>query len=250
MTHDAADVPTSTSEATRACLSTSSVAAMGRLRHSGAAHCRLTTTTHHASLAQQDRAPVYDAGGRWFNSSAGHHTEGNDHDGSPGPERGVRAPPTREPRARRPHAPPAGRRRRGGRRRAHLRALPAASRCCAWSATCRCAGATGAGSRRGPAAACSSATGTCAPTAAPAARSTVDHVLPRSRGGASSWLNTVAACLDCNHRKRDRTPQEAGMRLRSSRTSRPTGSCSHAERRAAARDHVPPSLLCSPRAQE
>jgi 5-methylcytosine-specific restriction endonuclease McrA len=44
--------------------------------------------------------------------------------------------------------------------------------------------------------------------------STVDHVLPRSRGGASSWLNTVAACLDCNHRKRDRTPQEAGMRLR------------------------------------
>ncbi|WP_028051208.1 HNH endonuclease [Cellulomonas sp. URHD0024] len=43
---------------------------------------------------------------------------------------------------------------------------------------------------------------------------TVDHVLPRSRGGASSWLNTVAACLDCNHRKRDRTPQEAGMGLR------------------------------------
>jgi len=43
---------------------------------------------------------------------------------------------------------------------------------------------------------------------------TVDHVVPRSRGGGSSWLNTVAACLDCNHRKRDRTPQEAGMRLR------------------------------------
>lgn len=42
---------------------------------------------------------------------------------------------------------------------------------------------------------------------------TVDHVLPRSRGGTSTWLNTVAACLDCNHRKRDRTPQEAGMRL-------------------------------------
>jgi 5-methylcytosine-specific restriction endonuclease McrA len=43
---------------------------------------------------------------------------------------------------------------------------------------------------------------------------TVDHVQPRSRGGTSSWLNTVASCLECNNRKRDRTPQEAGMRLR------------------------------------
>ncbi|WP_285618353.1 HNH endonuclease [Kineosporia sp. NBRC 101677] len=43
--------------------------------------------------------------------------------------------------------------------------------------------------------------------------STVDHVLPRSRGGADSWLNTVAACGRCNHRKRDRTPAEAGMPL-------------------------------------
>jgi 5-methylcytosine-specific restriction endonuclease McrA len=43
---------------------------------------------------------------------------------------------------------------------------------------------------------------------------TVDHVVPRSRGGADSWLNTVAACHWCNHRKRDRTPEEAGMPLR------------------------------------
>ena len=43
---------------------------------------------------------------------------------------------------------------------------------------------------------------------------TIDHVLPRSRGGAWSWLNCVAACESCNNRKRDRTPQEAGMRLR------------------------------------
>ncbi|GAA3620900.1 HNH endonuclease [Kineosporia mesophila] len=43
---------------------------------------------------------------------------------------------------------------------------------------------------------------------------TVDHVLPRSRGGGDSWLNTVAACSQCNHRKRDRTPSEAGMPLR------------------------------------
>lgn len=43
---------------------------------------------------------------------------------------------------------------------------------------------------------------------------TVDHVLPASRGGAWSWLNTVAACGPCNSRKSNRTPQEAGMRLR------------------------------------
>lgn len=42
---------------------------------------------------------------------------------------------------------------------------------------------------------------------------TVDHVLPRSRGGTSTWLNLVAACRACNHRKADRTPQEAGMAL-------------------------------------
>lgn len=43
---------------------------------------------------------------------------------------------------------------------------------------------------------------------------TVDHVLPSSRGGSWSWLNTVAACGPCNSRKADRTPREAGMRLR------------------------------------
>ena len=43
---------------------------------------------------------------------------------------------------------------------------------------------------------------------------TVDHVLPRSRGGKDTWLNTVAACTDCNHRKGDRTPAEARMPLR------------------------------------
>jgi hypothetical protein len=43
---------------------------------------------------------------------------------------------------------------------------------------------------------------------------TVDHVLPVSRGGTSSWGNTVAACGRCNGRKADRTPAEAGLRLR------------------------------------
>jgi 5-methylcytosine-specific restriction endonuclease McrA len=43
---------------------------------------------------------------------------------------------------------------------------------------------------------------------------TIDHVLPRSRGGANTWLNTVAACGRCNQRKGDRTPSEARMPLR------------------------------------
>lgn len=42
---------------------------------------------------------------------------------------------------------------------------------------------------------------------------TRDHVLPRSRGGADSWDNLVAACVTCNNRKDDRTPGEAGMPL-------------------------------------
>jgi len=41
----------------------------------------------------------------------------------------------------------------------------------------------------------------------------VDHVLPRSRGGAHEWENVVAACRRCNSRKKDRTPAEASMTL-------------------------------------
>ena len=41
----------------------------------------------------------------------------------------------------------------------------------------------------------------------------IDHVMPRSRGGEHSWENVVAACRPCNLGKRDRTPEEAGMRL-------------------------------------
>lgn len=43
---------------------------------------------------------------------------------------------------------------------------------------------------------------------------TVDHVIPRSRGGGNVWENVVAACRTCNGRKDDRTPEEAGMKLR------------------------------------
>jgi 5-methylcytosine-specific restriction endonuclease McrA len=43
---------------------------------------------------------------------------------------------------------------------------------------------------------------------------TIDHVHPRSRGGASSWDNCVLACVNCNKKKADRTPDEAHMKLR------------------------------------
>jgi 5-methylcytosine-specific restriction endonuclease McrA len=43
---------------------------------------------------------------------------------------------------------------------------------------------------------------------------TVDHVVPRSRGGRSAWENLVACCQACNARKGNRTPQEARMPLR------------------------------------
>ncbi|MFE1764519.1 HNH endonuclease [Streptomyces angustmyceticus] len=42
---------------------------------------------------------------------------------------------------------------------------------------------------------------------------TVDHVVPRSHGGGDTWLNTVASCAEDNHRKADRTPEQAGMAL-------------------------------------
>jgi 5-methylcytosine-specific restriction endonuclease McrA len=43
---------------------------------------------------------------------------------------------------------------------------------------------------------------------------TIDHVQPRSRGGADSWENLVACCLRCNNLKSDRTPAEMGWVLR------------------------------------
>ncbi len=42
---------------------------------------------------------------------------------------------------------------------------------------------------------------------------TFDHVVPVARGGDKRWENIVTCCIDCNHRKGGRTPEEAGMRL-------------------------------------
>lgn len=43
---------------------------------------------------------------------------------------------------------------------------------------------------------------------------TIDHVVPRCRGGVSSWDNCALACVACNKRKADREPAEAGVALR------------------------------------
>lgn len=42
---------------------------------------------------------------------------------------------------------------------------------------------------------------------------TVDHVLPKSKNGKTNWRNVVVSCNTCNSKKRDRTPEEAGMSL-------------------------------------
>ena len=55
---------------------------------------------------------------------------------------------------------------------------------------------------------------------------TLDHVLPRSRGGESSWDNLVACCKKCNHKKGNRTPEESGMHL----LRRPRGFSLHVNR--------------------
>ena len=41
----------------------------------------------------------------------------------------------------------------------------------------------------------------------------VEHVIPRAQGGKNHWLNVVTACRKCNAHKRDRTPEQAGMKL-------------------------------------
>jgi len=47
----------------------------------------------------------------------------------------------------------------------------------------------------------------------PGSQLSLDHVIPRSRGGGTNWENVVCACLKCNVKKGGRTPQEARMKL-------------------------------------
>jgi 5-methylcytosine-specific restriction endonuclease McrA len=47
----------------------------------------------------------------------------------------------------------------------------------------------------------------------PTSELTLDHIVPRSQGGGSSWENIVCACMDCNIRKGGRTPRQAHMQL-------------------------------------
>ena len=42
---------------------------------------------------------------------------------------------------------------------------------------------------------------------------TIDHIIPKSKGGEDSWENLTAACIKCNNKKGDRTPEEAKMQL-------------------------------------
>src|SRR6185436_10495714 len=53
----------------------------------------------------------------------------------------------------------------------------------------------------------------------PVGELTLDHILPRSRGGGNSPLNIVTACMKCNNRKSNRTPDEARMPLLTSQTA-------------------------------
>jgi len=53
----------------------------------------------------------------------------------------------------------------------------------------------------------------------PAGELTLDHILPRSRGGDNSPVNVVTACVSCNNRKGDRTPAEARMPLLTSQSA-------------------------------
>jgi 5-methylcytosine-specific restriction endonuclease McrA len=53
---------------------------------------------------------------------------------------------------------------------------------------------------------------------------TIDHVLPRHRGGGHTWDNLVAACRSCNHRKAGFTPQEARMAMLSEPAKPPSSS--------------------------
>lgn len=55
--------------------------------------------------------------------------------------------------------------------------------------------------------------GYCGKTAAQGVTLTHDHILPKSRGGKDTWMNAITACVKCNGKKSDKTPEEARMPL-------------------------------------
>ena len=64
---------------------------------------------------------------------------------------------------------------------------------------------------------------------------TLDHVHPKSRGGAHTWENLASACKECNHRKGGRTHEEARMRLKKSPNEPRAGAYYAIQRRLAER---------------
>jgi 5-methylcytosine-specific restriction endonuclease McrA len=68
-------------------------------------------------------------------------------------------------------------------------------------------------------------------------RLSIDHVIPRSRGGSHSWDNVTTACLRCNVHKGNRTPREAGMVLAKPPRRPLSGPLFEAERQMARGDH-------------
>jgi len=52
---------------------------------------------------------------------------------------------------------------------------------------------------------------------------TLDHIMPRYRGGQHTWENVVSCCPSCNRRKAGKTPEEAGMKLKTT-PAQPRGS--------------------------
>jgi 5-methylcytosine-specific restriction endonuclease McrA len=58
---------------------------------------------------------------------------------------------------------------------------------------------------------------------APPSEMSIDHVVPRCKGGKTSWENCVLSCVRCNSRKADRLPRDVGLRLRA-KPRRPTWS--------------------------
>ena len=48
----------------------------------------------------------------------------------------------------------------------------------------------------------------------PESKLNLDHVIPRDRGGRTSWENLVTSCIECNSRKANRLPHQAGLALR------------------------------------